>query len=134
MKYTPANGDFAGHLIIFRYADAHLMRAEAMLNGGTGGAAAGLVQVNALRASRGGVNGAALTPLGSLTQDNLLEERGRELYTEMWRRNDLIRFGKYTDFWPYKDAGSVGNATYNLFPIPSDALLSNPNLQQNDGY
>ena len=134
LKYTPANGDFAGHLVMFRYADAHLMRAEAMLNGGTGGAAAGLVQVNALRASRGGVGANPLPALGSLTQDNMLEERGRELYNEMWRRNDLVRFGKFIENWTHKDAGSIGDTKWNLFPIPSDALLSNPNLQQNDGY
>ncbi len=131
MKYTPGNGGFAGHLILFRYADAHLMRAEAMLNGGTGD---GLAEVNALRASRGGVGVDPLAPLASLTQANMLEERGRELYTEMWRRNDMIRFGEYTRGWQYKDAGSVGDVKWNLFPIPSNALLSNPNLQQNDGY
>ena len=135
LKYTPANGDFAGHLVMFRYADAHLMRAEAILNGGNAGSnGTALAEVNELRASRGGVNGAALTPFGSLTQDNMLEERGRELYTEMWRRNDLVRFGKFIENWTYKDATSIGDPKWNLFPIPSDALLSNPNLQQNDGY
>jgi hypothetical protein len=135
MKYSPGNGDFAGHLVMFRYADAHLMRAEAILNGGTAGSnGTALAEVNDLRASRGGVNGAALTILTSLTADILLEERGRELYTEMWRRNDMIRFGKFTRGWEFKDAGSVGDVKWNLYPIPSDALLSNPNLQQNDGY
>lgn len=131
MKWTPANGAFAGHLVIFRYADAHLMRAEAMMRGGTGD---GLAQVNALRASRGGVDGNPLTPLVSLTETEMLEERGREMYIEMWRRNDLIRFNKFVEFWPFMDAGSVGDAKWNLYPIPSDALLSNPNLQQNEGY
>ena len=127
--------DFAGHLIMFRYADAHLMRAEAIMNGGTAGSnGTALAEVNELRANRGGVGVDPLAPLASLTADNLFEERGRELYTEMWRRNDLVRFGKFTANWPYKDAGSVGDVKWNLYPIPSDALLSNPNLQQNDGY
>lgn len=124
LKYHPVNGAFAGHKIIFRYSDAHLMRAEAMWRMGGDPTA----EVNELRAIRGA------TPLASTAESDLIDERGRELYIEYWRRNDLIRFGQFTKNWPFKDGGSVGDETKNLYPIPSNALLSNPNLTQNPGY
>ncbi|WP_339838744.1 RagB/SusD family nutrient uptake outer membrane protein, partial [uncultured Flavobacterium sp.] len=56
------------------------------------------------------------------------------------RRTDLIRFGKFTGssyIWPWKGGVASGAPTSsyrNLFPIPSYALSTNPNLQQNPGY
>ena len=127
IKYHPANGAFAGHTIVFRYADAHLMKAEALLRGGTGSGDA-LTLVNELRTLRGA------TVLGAVTESDMLAERGRELYQEMARRVDLIRFGQFTSDWEFKDAAAVGDETKNLFSIPTNALLSNPNLTQNPGY
>ncbi|QED37283.1 RagB/SusD family nutrient uptake outer membrane protein [Antarcticibacterium arcticum] len=124
LKYHPSNGAYTGHMILFRYADAHLMKAEAIMRGGTGGQTA-LALVNELRTLRDA------TPLGSLTDHDMLDERGRELYIEMWRRQDLIRFGKFTEAWEFKEAKDESR---NLFPIPSVALTSNPNLVQNEGY
>ncbi len=127
IKYHPVNGSFTSHEIVFRYADAHLMKAEAIFRGGTSGDDP-LTMVNDLRTLRGA------TPLASLTEQDLIDERGRELYYEFWRRNDMIRFGQYTRDWEFKDPGSVGDATKELYPIPTNALLSNPNLMQNPGY
>ncbi len=124
IKYHPVNGSFANHEIVFRYADAHLMKAEAMLRMG-GDATA---DVNTLRTLRGA------TPLGSVSESNLLDERGRELWYEFWRRNDLLRFNQYTADWEFKDPNSVGDLNRRLYPIPINALLSNPNLVQNPGY
>jgi hypothetical protein len=124
MKYAPRFGGFNRHEIFFRYADAHLMKAEAMLRSG-GNATA---MVNELRAIRNA------TPLGSVGEQDLLDERGRELFAETWRRNDLIRFGQYTRDWIFKAPGSVNNDTWKVFPIPASQLLANPNLVQNPGY
>ena len=126
LKYHPVDGSgsFRAHEIIFRYADAHLMKAEAMMRSG-GDATA---MVNQLRTIRGA------TPLSSVTEADMLAERGRELYKEQIRRTDLVRFGQFTRDWPYKNSGSVGDNTKNLYPIPSNAMLSNPNLVQNEGY
>lgn len=126
IKYHPLGdgGSFRAHEIIFRYADAHLMKAEAMLRNG-GDATA---MVNELRVLRDA------TPLGTATLDDILAERGRELYKEAIRRTDLVRFDQFTKDWQFKNPDEVGNANRNLFPIPTLALLSNPNLVQNPGY
>ncbi len=124
IKYNPRNGAFANHIIFFRYSDAYLMKAEAMMRSGGDPTA----MINELRTIRGA------TPLGSVTEQDLLDERARELYTEGWRRNDLIRFGQYTKDWDFKDPDAVGDANRQLFPIPSAQLILNPNLVQNPGY
>ncbi len=126
IKYHPVNGSFTNHEIIFRYADAHLMKAEAIMRGAGGGDATALV--NELRVLRGA------TPLGTVGEAEMLDERGRELYVEAIRRTDMVRFGEFTREWEFKNPESVGDATKNLFPIPTNALLSNPNLIQNEGY
>jgi hypothetical protein len=101
------------------------MKAEALLR--TGKAADGLVIINQIRAARIVPN----APLASLTEANLLDERGRELYWEGWRRQDLVRFGKYNELWQEKTAD---DPKYLLLPIPSNQLAVNPNLEQNPGY
>ncbi|WP_340199763.1 RagB/SusD family nutrient uptake outer membrane protein [Ascidiimonas sp. W6] len=125
IKYHPVNGSFTSHEIMFRYADALLMKAEAQFNLGSGDP---LALVNQLRGIRDA------DPLGSLTAQDLLDERGRELYIEFWRRNDLVRFDQFTRDWEFKDPSAVGDTNRNLFPIPTVAILSNPNLVQNPGY
>jgi starch-binding outer membrane protein, SusD/RagB family len=128
LKYSPADGAFTNGVVMARFSDAHLMRAEAMLRSGNAGGA--LIEVNKLRTSR--TNTPALA--GPLTEQMLLDERARELYTEGWRRNDLIRFGQYKGSWEFKSAEASADGHTDLFPIPSSALLSNPNLIQNPGY
>lgn len=108
--------------VVFRYADVLLMKAEALMRTNTGDP---LTIINQIRAKRGA------TALGSLTDQTILDERGRELYWEGWRRQDLIRFGKYLQPWQEKSADDPKNL---LFPIPSDQLAVNPNLTQNPGY
>jgi starch-binding outer membrane protein, SusD/RagB family len=127
LKYSPANGGFTSGVVMARFADAHLMRAEANLRLGNTGEA--LAEVNQLRAMRDNT-----PPLSSITEDELLDERGRELYTEGWRRNDLIRFGKFKSSWQFKDGEETADGHTDLFPIPASALLTNPGLVQNPGY
>ncbi len=120
IKYHPAD---AGQYILLRYADVVLMKAEAQLRSGK--AADGLATVNALRLKR------SAKALGALDEKAMLDERGRELYWEGVRRTDQIRFGTFDDTWTEK---TVTDAYRVLFPIPQQALDSNPNLKQNDGY
>ncbi|WP_437921544.1 RagB/SusD family nutrient uptake outer membrane protein [Sphingobacterium sp. LRF_L2] len=112
--------------VVFRYADVLLMQAEAMLRGGTGTAAEALDLVNDIRVNRG------VTLFTALTLDNLLDERARELYWEGWRRQDLIRFGKFLEAWQEKAADPDPKTL--VYPIPSQQIAVNPNLVQNSGY
>lgn len=113
--------------VFFRFADVRLMKAEAILRGGTDpqGEKA-LDVVNAIRAKRGVSN------LSEITLTSLLAERGRELYLETWRRNDLIRYEKFNE--PVTERPNKSDPTRVVFPIPNIALSSNPNLKQNPGY
>ncbi|WP_439490469.1 RagB/SusD family nutrient uptake outer membrane protein [Algoriphagus sp.] len=113
------NNDFP----VFRYADALLMKAEVLLR--EGNASAGLEYVNQVR------NRAEIEPFTVLTFDNLLAERGRELFAEGWRRSDLIRFGRFGAPWWEKPSSTE---TRNVFPVPLRKLESNSNLTQNPGY
>lgn len=126
IKYNPQFGGFTNHLLFFRFSDAHLMRVEAMFRSGDVGDA--LLEINELRTIRNA------TPMTALTEQDILDERGRELYIETWRRNDLIRFGQFVGEWELKDPSNVGNTNLNVFPIPSGAIIDNPNLVQNPGY
>jgi hypothetical protein len=63
--------------------------------------------------------------------DELLNERGRELAYEMHRREDLIRFGRFTDEWWEKPASDPHR---EIYPIPFNVLTSNPSLKQNPGH
>jgi hypothetical protein len=125
---------------MFRLADAHLIYAEAVLRGGTGGSAAqALTYVNAVRTRAYGDAGGNITA-NELNLNFILDERSREFYWEAQRRTDLIRFGKFTGsayIWPWKGGVMDGKATdakYNVYPIPSSDVVANPNLKQNTGY
>jgi hypothetical protein len=112
---------------VFRYSDVILMKAEAILRGGT--ATLGqtpLSLANSLRAQR--TTSPAWT---NVTLDSLYAERARELAWETWRRNDAIRYGKYEDRWLFK---TDNNPNKRIFPIPQTALTNNPKLVQNPGY
>ncbi len=117
------NNDFP----VFRYADALLMRAEALwhLNNGSQEA---LDLVNLVRRR---AYGDMDHDYASLTPENLLAERGREMFVEMFRRSDLIRFGKWGDPWWEKPAS---DGFRELMPLPDAQLAANPNLVQNPGY
>jgi hypothetical protein len=125
---------------LFRLAEINLIYAEAVLRGGTGGdAATALTLVNALRQRAYGNTSGNITA-AQLTLDFILNERARELYYEAHRRTDLIRHGKFTTaayLWAWKGGvleGRAVDAKYNLFPLPTTDLSSNPNLKQNPGY
>lgn len=136
VKYPPDynNGDNVNNdFVIFRLADVLLMKAEAILRGGTatnvapyGATALSIVNYIRTHSSRG----ASLLP--SINLDQLLDERGRELYWEGWRRMDLIRFGKFLQAGEIRKTTSP--ATRLLFPVPAQQIAANPNLTQNPGY
>ena len=111
--------------IVVRYTEAYTMRAEAFLRMGDESNA--LNDINLVRERAFDPN----EPLTSLNLESLLEELGREFVFEAHRRTDLIRFGKWTQPWQFKDNT---DPTRSLYPIPQPELDTNPNLTQNPGY
>ena len=127
---------------VFRLSEMYLIYAEAVLRGGTGGdAATALTYLNLIRTRAGAtvLNASDLAPATAGLQ-NILNERGRELYWEGHRRTDLVRYGLLTTgtyLWPWKGGVSSGTAVdtkYNIFPVPTTNRTTNPNLTQNAGY
>ena len=113
---------------IMRISDIYLIRAEAKLrNNDPAGA---LADVNFIRSKRSAA-GKTLPARTAITLDDILKERGFELYWEGLRRQDLIRFGKFTEAYQEKP---VTNAQKELFPLPTSAVDVNENLIQNPGY
>jgi len=73
----------------------------------------------------------AYTPT-TLTLDELLQERAREFVFEGFRRDDLIRFGRFhtASWWDHQPSAPFRQ----LFPIPQIQRTLNENLTQNPGY
>ncbi|MBW8686313.1 RagB/SusD family nutrient uptake outer membrane protein [Chitinophaga rhizophila] len=109
---------------VFRLADIILMKAEAILRDNNDGvAAAALVSEIRRRAKAPEVS--------TITLEELLDERGRELAWEAWRRNDLIRFGAFEGSWGFKNDTDPNK---RIYPIPTSERTLNPSLEQNQGY
>ncbi len=124
IKYVPDPKDFnlpENDYVLMRYSDALLMKAEAIARGGSGSIGTIMTDISS-RVSQ---------TASPATLDGIYAERAKELWWEGWRRNDMVRFGKFLDPNSLKQKKSADR--YILFPIPSAATL-NPNLKQNPGY
>ena len=110
-------------IVLFRFADVLLMRAEAKLRLGIDGHE----DFDRVRQRSG-------MPVRPYTLENILDERLLELCWEGWRRQDLIRFGQYKSLYDGPDAVDESDGHTALFPIPSDARTLNPQITQNPGY
>ena len=121
---------------IFRLADVYLMLAECQVVGGVSGID-GIAKFNEIR------NRAGISSISNPTKQDIIDERARELAWECHRRTDLVRFNLLTTsdyIWAHKGMNSnTGmprgvDSKYNLFPLASSDVMSNPNLVQNPGY
>lgn len=111
-------------IVLFRFADALLMKSEAKVRNGESGD----IELKRVRDRVGA------TPR-TATLENLLAERQLELAWEGWRRQDLIRFGQFTRAYssrPQLPNEQTGFTT--VFPIPDKIRVMNENLKQNPGY
>ncbi|MDE6467642.1 MAG: RagB/SusD family nutrient uptake outer membrane protein, partial [Muribaculaceae bacterium] len=120
---------------IFRLAEIYLTAAEAVVRGGSGmDRTEARNLVNELRRRAFGNTDADISD-AQLNLDFILDERARELYYELHRRTDLVRFGKFTTaayLWQWKGGvidGRAVDARYNIYPIPATELSANPNLK-----
>ena len=98
-------------IVLFRYADVVLMKAEAKMRKGQ----SAYTEIRAIRDRVGA------SEIAAPTMEDIYHERWRELMWEGWHRNDMIRFGKWT-----------GHTT--VFPIPQDLLLIHKDWKQHEGY
>ncbi|NMH25505.1 RagB/SusD family nutrient uptake outer membrane protein [Flavobacterium sp. SE-s27] len=133
---------------LFRLADVYLMYAEAQMrkDGATNGSnvknanTTSIGYINDLRVRANNGSTSANVGAGDVDLQFIIDERARELHWEGHRRQDLIRFGQFTGGnynWAWK--GNIQNGTsisdnLKVFPIPSNSIVANPNLTQNQGY
>ena len=136
-KSTTQQYSFNNDLVIWRYADALLLKAEAEYR--MGNMAEALTIVNEVRGR------VAATPRTELTLNDILNERMLELAWEGVRRQDQIRFCTFTEPTADRFNGVTHNASagdYNddtqgytmVYPIPYAVLNLNKKLDQNPGY
>lgn len=146
IKYYPdPNGNastrYQGNDVpVLRLADVILMKAEAILRGAAATTVNGelqtpLVLLNKIRTR------AKATAAATVALDDILPERAREFSWEAWRRNDLIRFGKFESDWGFKTSTVtpvnpvVSNQAYRrIYPVPNIERSLNSRLAQNTGY
>ncbi|HXK76560.1 MAG TPA: RagB/SusD family nutrient uptake outer membrane protein, partial [Bacteroidaceae bacterium] len=111
--------------VIARYSDVLLMISEAKVRDGQDG-------TTELNEVRGRVGASTNLPA---TLENLYAERMRELAWEGWRRNDMIRFGTFTDARNDRpQLTGEANGFTEVFCIPQAVLDLNSKLTQNPGY
>lgn len=111
-------------IVLFRYADALLMKSEAKVRNGEDGS----FELNEVR-NRVGM------PYREATLENILEERLLELVWEGWRRQDMVRFGVYHKSYDQRvQLANEKNGYTTVFPIPQKSIDLNPKLKQNVGY
>ncbi len=111
-------------IVLFRYADALLMQAEALLRD-MGPNETSTALVNQVRTRAG------MPALDNVTLDDLLDERLRELAWEGWRRNDMVRYGTFNR--AYTDHPADPDNHTIVFPIPA-IFLNLTAAPQNPGY
>lgn len=131
-----ANNSFSdADWTVIRLAEIYLNAAESNIVGNAGNQAQAMEYVNNIR----GRAGLQDWTVSQMTQQNILDERSRELYGENIRRTDLVRFNQFAGGaynWVWKGGTHDGvaiDAHYNLFPIPNK-VISFQAYRQNPGY
>ena len=118
-------------IVLFRFADMILMYAEACYRLGDKESAVTAINKVYSRSN----NPETWPPYTEVNDDILLRERLMEFMWEGWRRNDLIRFGRFNKPYDLKtDASHEADGHTIVFPIPADLLVMHPDWKQNPGY
>lgn len=124
--------------IIYRYADALMLTAEAIVRNGNVVTSEAVEMLNKVRV-RAGLPRYEITRYSSTGVDgflaDILVERGHELWFEGTRREDLIRFGKYTEYAISKKNSTTAQPYMTLMPIPQWVINEGKGkIKQNPGY
>ncbi|MEB3345369.1 RagB/SusD family nutrient uptake outer membrane protein [Aquimarina gracilis] len=127
MKKYPDTATGTDNIPLFRYEEVILNYAEALFE--TGGNA--LAQLNLITANRGA------SAYVTVTKEDILKERRKELMFEGFRFDDLTRTGMDIEILGSLE-NSLGKVEYpsNLlaYPIPLSEINANSNVVQNAGY
>ena len=124
LNFQAMSNDFP----IYRLADVYLMKAECLMRMNSGVANDEALSYAKKVRSRAG---ASDYDSKSLTLDELLKERARELCWEGHRRQDQVRFGTFSKPWDNK---TNTDEYRDIYPIPKRARTTNSKLVQNPGY
>ncbi|MFB2118511.1 RagB/SusD family nutrient uptake outer membrane protein [Parapedobacter sp. 2B3] len=122
--------------IVYRYADAVLLLAEAIANNNGNPTTEAIELINMVR-RRAGLDDLELKDYNTLKKINelILLERGHELWFEGCRREDLIRHGKYIEYARQYKGSLNAQDHFVLFPIPQEYINEGKGkIQQNPGY
>ncbi len=120
--------NFNNNLRVYRYSEVLLNAAELLLRTG-GDAATAAKYVNMVRERAG------ISDLGSVTVDDVINERHLEFVGEGKRYWDLVRTGKAATTLVANSAANRTNSwteSKKYLPIPQNELSSDPNLVQNN--
>ena len=135
LSVSPDYNTNSASVIVLRYADVLLMKAEALNElGQTSDAEEPLYQVRkrAGLTNRGDVEGLTQDQM----RDKIRQERRIELAFEGHRWFDMIRWdnGQYALDFLHSIGKINASQKHLLFPIPQKEIDTNPNLKQNTGY
>lgn len=117
------------NIAVIRYAEIVLLYAEALFE--TGNESEALEWLNKIPSNRGA------STYSSISKDNILLERRKELAFEGFRFHDLARTGMdiplVDPVLQQHDGPEYGSNVFAL-PIPSAEIATNSNITQNAGY
>lgn len=133
-EYDPEkdNGSSNVDIPLYRLGGMYCMRAEAYFRKSQ--TALALADINKLRTSRtrealyGNAPG---KPIVSLNEQTLYNEIGFEMYWEMYRRKEAIRFGRFEAACTAKPASEPYR---RIYPIPQSTIDASDVFTQNDHY
>lgn len=126
------NGNSAVDVPLYRLGGMYCMRAEAYFR--KGDVALALADINKLRTNRtrealfGNAPG---KPILTLDETTLYNEIGFEMYWEMYRRKQMIRFGTYDKAYTAK---SETSSYLRVYAIPQATIDVTAQITQNIGY
>lgn len=126
------NGSSAVDIPLYRLGGIYCMRAEAYFRKGQTGSA--LTDINLLRTSRTRealFDNAPGKPIASIDEETLYNEIGFEMYWEMNRRKEMIRFGTYDSAYTAK---AVTQPYLRVYAIPQETIDVTAEISQNQGY
>ena len=132
-EYSAYKRNQSNDVPIFRLADIILTKAEALLRGAN--ATLGDTPQTLLNQIRSYVHAPQFE--GTPTLQDILDERGRELIDENWRRNDMIRFGTFENEYGFHRRDMPGarfDKSCRIMPVPKAIMEENQNWNQNEGY